>query len=66
MISDRELWACANEVLRQHGDRAPLFVAEQVGTRFSQRSSWRSRLEAIAARLDQLQPTFSPAASERH
>jgi hypothetical protein len=30
-LSDRELWACANEVMRQHGDRAPLFVAERIG-----------------------------------
>jgi hypothetical protein len=31
MLSDWELWACANEVLKAHGDRAALFVAEQIG-----------------------------------
>lgn len=30
-MDDRELWACANEVLRQHGDRAPAFIAERIG-----------------------------------
>ena len=31
MLSDWELWACANEVLKTHGDKAALFVAEQIG-----------------------------------
>ena len=31
MISDRELWACAQQVIEQHGDRAPMFVAERIG-----------------------------------
>lgn len=31
MLSDWELWACANHVLRAHGDKAPLHVAEQIG-----------------------------------
>lgn len=26
-----ELWACANTVLKTHGDEAPLRVAEQIG-----------------------------------
>lgn len=30
MISDRELWACANEVIRQHGEGAGMFVAERI------------------------------------
>jgi hypothetical protein len=28
---DRELWACANEVIRQHGAAAPEFIAERIG-----------------------------------
>lgn len=32
MITERELWACANEVLKQHGDKAPAFVASRIGT----------------------------------
>ena len=31
MLSDWELWACANQVLKSHGENAPLHVAEQIG-----------------------------------
>jgi hypothetical protein len=31
VLSDRELWACASEVLSQHGENAPVFVAERIG-----------------------------------
>ena len=31
MLSDWELWACANQVLKIHGENAPLHVAEQIG-----------------------------------
>ena len=31
MLSDWEIWACANQVLKTHGDDAPLHVAEQIG-----------------------------------
>ena len=30
-VDDRELWACALQVERQHGDDAPRFVAERIG-----------------------------------
>ena len=30
-ISEFELWACASQVLKQHGDGAPLHVAERIG-----------------------------------
>ena len=30
-LSDWELWACAHEVLKTYGDKAPLHVAEQLG-----------------------------------
>jgi hypothetical protein len=55
MISDRELWACAATIERQHGDRAPLIVAERIGALALAGdaegvSAWR----AIAVRLDQL------------
>ena len=29
-LTERELWACANEVLRRHGDDAGMFVAERI------------------------------------
>jgi len=31
MLSEWELWACANKVLTMHGDQAALHVAEQIG-----------------------------------
>lgn len=31
MLSNWELWACANQVLQTHGENAPLHVAEQIG-----------------------------------
>jgi len=31
MADDRELWACAVQVERQHGKSAPRFVAERIG-----------------------------------
>lgn len=31
MLSDKELWACANQVTKMRGDDAPRFVAEQIG-----------------------------------
>ena len=31
MLSEWELWACANQVLKIHGDRSPLYIAEQIG-----------------------------------
>lgn len=30
-MTDWELWACAHQVLRQHKDRAPEFIAERMG-----------------------------------
>ena len=30
-LSTWELWACASEILKTHGDKAPLHVAEQLG-----------------------------------
>ena len=55
MIAERELWACANEVLRQHGARSAAFIAERVTALalagdHAGVATWR----AIAARMDQL------------
>ena len=30
-LSAWEIWACANTVLKTHGDKAPLHIAEQIG-----------------------------------
>ena len=55
MLSDWELWACANETLKQHGERAPVFVAERIGALavagdLAGVETWK----AIAARMDEL------------
>ena len=31
MISEWELWACANQILKIHGDKSSLYIAEQIG-----------------------------------
>lgn len=31
MTPEQERWACALEMERQHGDRAPVFIAERIG-----------------------------------
>ena len=31
MLSDWELWACANQVLKTQGGKAAVYVAEQIG-----------------------------------
>lgn len=54
-LSDWELWACANEVLRQHGDEAPLHVAERIGAlALAGDAAGVETWKAIAARVDQL------------
>lgn len=55
VLSDQELWAAANMVLQQHGDRAAVHVAERLGALGLAGDGagvevWRS----IARRLDQL------------
>lgn len=31
MLNDWQLWACANQVLQNHGENSPLHIAEQIG-----------------------------------
>jgi hypothetical protein len=66
MISDRELWACAQQVIDHHGPDVDRFIAERMtalaaagdeaGT-----SAWR----AIADRVDWLRAT-DPGVAPRH
>lgn len=54
-LGDRELWACALEVERQHGANAPVFIATRIGalalaSDMAGVATWR----AIAGRLDKL------------
>jgi len=60
-VSEWELWACAAEVLKQHGDNAPHHIAERIGALVLEGdmrgvAKWRS----IALKLDQLQRTTMP------
>ncbi|WP_066703974.1 DUF6961 family protein [Sphingobium amiense] len=55
MLSDWELWACANHVLLTHGDKAPLHVAEQIGALALAHDQAGIRAwQAIAERIVQL------------
>jgi len=52
---DRELWACALQVERQHGDNATRFVAERIGAlAISGDEQGIATWKAIAERLDKL------------
>lgn len=62
MLSDWELWACANRVLQTDGDDAPPHVAEQIGALARAGDAEGVRTwQAIAARLVQLSATGGPA-----
>lgn len=55
MLSDRELWACAAEAERQHGEGAALFIAERIGALLlSGDLAGIETWKAIAGRLQQL------------
>lgn len=55
MLSDWELWACAGEVHRRHGERAPLVVAERIGAlALAGDADGIAAWTAIASRLQQL------------
>ncbi|WP_416222352.1 DUF6961 family protein [Sphingosinicella sp. LY1275] len=57
MLSDWELWACANETMVQHGDRAPFVAAVRIAeltdhSDLDGAEAWRriaARIEALAA-----------------
>lgn len=50
-----ELWACAQHVIKQHGDRAPAFVAERIGAlTLAGDDEGVEAWKAIAARVEQL------------
>lgn len=55
MLSEWELWACANQVLQTHRDKAPLHVAEQIGALALAGDEAGIRTwQAIARRISQL------------
>ena len=56
MIGNRELWQCAGEVLKQHGGRAPRFVAERIGAlALAGDTKGVTIWKGIARRIDALQ-----------
>lgn len=58
MISDRELWACANQVLNHHGPDVDAFLAERMAALAAAGDDAGSRAWlAIADRVDQLRQT---------
>ncbi|WP_152616661.1 DUF6961 family protein [Sphingomonas sp. ERG5] len=55
MTPDRERWAEALAVERQHGDRAPAFIAERIAAlALAGDIAGVARWKDIAARIDQL------------
>ncbi|KKW92937.1 DUF6961 family protein [Sphingobium chungbukense] len=55
MTRDQELWGMASMVLRQHGDRAPVVVAERIGQLASEGKAEGVALwKEVARRLEQL------------
>ena len=55
MTPDEERWAEAHAVLRRHGARAPVFVAERIGAlALAQDMVGNERWREIARRLDAL------------
>ena len=61
MLSDWELWACANQVLKTHGDDTPLHVAEQIGAlALAQDEAGITTWKAIAKRVAELMSKDGP------
>ena len=62
MLSEWELWACANRVLQTHGENAPLHAAEQIGALVLEGDAEGVRTwQAIAARIERLCATGGQA-----
>ena len=61
MLSDWELWACANQVLKTHAENAPLHVAEQIGAlAMAQDEAGIATWKAIAKRVAELMGKEGP------
>ena len=62
MLSDWELWACANRVLQTHGEEAARHAAEQIGALVLEGDAEGVRTwQEIAARIAQLSTTGGQA-----
>ncbi len=57
LSDEQHLWACALAIEKQHGDRAPVFVAERIGAlALAGDAAGIERWKAIAARMERLAP----------
>lgn len=57
LSDEQHLWACAVAIERQHGARAPVFVAERIGAlALAGDAKGVDRWTAIAARMARLMP----------
>ncbi len=62
MLSEWELWACANRVLQSHGEGAALHAAEQIGALVLEGDAEGVRTwQAIAALIGRLSATGGQA-----
>ena len=67
MISDWELWACANQVLKIHGEKAPRYVAEQIGAlALTNDAVGIAAWKAIADRIAELAGLIEPGSITSH
>lgn len=61
MLSDWELWACANQVLKAQGDNAAQFVAEKIGAlALGGDDEGIKAWQAIARRITELSDQIGP------
>jgi len=62
MLSDWELWACANQVMKAQGDNAAHYVAEQIGALvLAGDEEGIKTWQAIARRITELSDQIGPA-----
>lgn len=62
MLSEWELWACANQVLKTQGDKAAVYVAERIGAlALAGDAQGIKTWQAIARRIAELSDQGEPA-----
>ncbi|MEI6641934.1 MAG: hypothetical protein WCL10_07830 [Novosphingobium sp.] len=65
MLSDWELWACANQVMKAQGDKAAHYVAEQIGAlALAGDQEGINTWQAIARRIAELSDQIGPMTRE--
>lgn len=62
MLTDWELWACANQVLQMQGENSPWYVADQIGAlALDGDADGIATWQEIAKRLSQLAGLDAPS-----